>query len=153
MLFPAIFSSILVAVLVTLPNLVTLWSRNAVRNCICSKRWGDAFPALSPPPPTPGPRALWNEFSNLVWHVLKPETHKRNHRNETTVTTKAKWRRNERNHQNNRSKRMMHHILVLEMFCHSLACYCVSVVSLFWFGRFGGYSRFVSMVSFWRFGF
>ena len=99
----------------------------------------------SPSPPTPGPRALWNEFSNLVWHVLKPETHKRNHRNETTVTTEAKRRRNERNHQNNRSKRMMHHILVLEMFCHSFRWF---VIVFRWFSYFGLVVSAVTVVSF-----
>ena len=31
---------ILVTVLVTLQDLVTLWPKNAVRNCVCGKKWG-----------------------------------------------------------------------------------------------------------------
>ena len=48
----------------------------------------------------------------------------------------------------------------LKMFCHSFRWFCYCVSDLRWFRYFGlvvsvlgGYGRFVSMVSFWRFGF
>ena len=42
---------ILVAALVNLQELVILWSRKAVRNCICGEKWEGAWPFCQPPAP------------------------------------------------------------------------------------------------------
>ena len=51
--FPAIWSSNFSCSSVTLQDLVTLWSRNAFRNCVCGEKWGGHAP-----PAPPAPRSL-----------------------------------------------------------------------------------------------
>ena len=48
--FPTTWSSNFSSVLVTLQDLVTLWSRNAIKNCICGEKWGMNGPVPPPPP-------------------------------------------------------------------------------------------------------
>ena len=65
---------ILVTVLVTLQDLLTLWPRNAVRNCVCGKKWGG--PGLPGPPSsavpvqTTVPRHLLKEIIINCWLVV-----------------------------------------------------------------------------------
>ena len=57
-------------------------------------------------------RCILTIIQPIKWHVLKSETPKRNHQNETTVTTETieAKRPIERNYQSDRNKRTMYYI-------------------------------------------